>query len=153
MQLFPPTIIIRHRLENLNKCSVQHLVPRSDFCFITYPYNKLPDLTGYIILTLDAPPLSASDKDHGLLIIDATWRYAEKMIKPLLRQPHLLYRSLPHNFRTAYPRRQLDCPDPERGLASIEALFLSFTLLGRNTDGLLDNYHWKNEFLNKNSIN
>lgn len=153
MQPFPPTVVIRHRLENLKKCSLSGLESRSDFCFITYPYAELPNINGYIILTLDAPPLSPSDKDHGLLVVDATWRYAEKMMKPLQNQPHLLYRSLPAHYRTAYPRRQLDCPDPERGLASIEAIYLSYSLLGRNTNHLLDNYYWKSDFLQKNSIN
>jgi pre-rRNA-processing protein TSR3 len=60
-----------------------------------------------------------------------------------------IYRSLPSHYKTAYPRRQLDCPDPERGLASIEALYAAYSILGRSTDGLLDRYHWKEEFLSQ----
>lgn len=152
MQSFPPTVVIRHRLENLKKCSLRGLEPRSDFLFLTYPYQTLPDLSGYIILTLDAPPLTSEDASRGLLILDATWRYAGKMIKPLLNQPQYIYRSLPAHFRTAYPRRQEDCLDPERGLASVEAIYLSYYLLNRDISGLLDNYYWKEQFLKLNNM-
>ena len=152
MQSIPPTFVIRHRLENLKKCSLRGLEDRPDFIFFTYPYKMLPDLTGYIVLTLDGPPLTEADKNSGFLIVDATWRYAAKMMKPLENQPQFIYRSLPAHFRTAYPRRQNDCPDPDRGLASIEAIYLSYMLAGRDTSGLLDNYYWKNEFLTINSI-
>ena len=149
---FPPTVVIRHRLENLKKCSLRGLEDRHDFVFLTYPYQALPPLENYIVLTLDAPPLSEADAPHGLMIIDATWRYAAKMFKPLEHQPHLLYRSLPSHYRTAYPRRQLDCPDPTRGLASIEAIYLSYRLLQRDAQGLLDHYYWKEQFLKLNQI-
>jgi pre-rRNA-processing protein TSR3 len=152
MQTFPPTVVIRHRLENLKKCTLRGLESRSDFVFLTYPYKELPDLSGYIILSLDAPPLSVDDSHLGLLVLDATWRYANKMFKPLAGKSQYHYRSLPPSYRTAYPRRQQDCPDPERGLASIEAIYLSYLLLGRDTTGLLDLYHWKENFLKLNHM-
>jgi pre-rRNA-processing protein TSR3 len=152
MQSFPSTVVIRHRLENLKKCSLRGLETRPDFIFLTYPYKTLPPLENYIVLTLDAPPLTEDDASHGLLIIDATWRYAAKMFKPFENQPHFLYRSLPSHYRTAYPRRQQDCPDPERGLASIEAIYLSYLLLNRDTTGLLDHYYWKEQFFNINQL-
>ncbi len=152
MQSFPPTVVIRHRLENLKKCSLRGLESRSDFIFLTYPYKSLPDLSGYIILAVDAPPLSVDDAKRGLLVLDATWRYAEKMMKPLHQQPQYIYRSLPHHYRTAYPRCQHDCPDPERGLASIEAIYLSYRLMGRSVEGLLDRYYWKEQFLRINQL-
>lgn len=152
MQPFPPTVVIRHRLENLKKCSLRGLETRSDFLFLTYPYQSLPHLENYIVLTLNAPPLTCADASYGLLVLDATWRYAAKMFKPLENQPQFIYRSLPNHYRTAYPRRQQDCPDPARGLASIEAIYLSYCLLQRETEGLLDNYYWKEEFLSINQI-
>src|SRR5579863_2364045 len=142
---FPPTIILRHKRENLKKCSLKGLEQRKDMVFLTYPTSPLPDLTRYCVLTLDAPLLSIEDAHLGLFLIDGTWRYAEKMAKSV-PEP-FIRRSLPSHFRTAYPRRQLDCPDPERGLASVEALYLAYSILGRNTEGLLDNYHWKEQFL------
>lgn len=147
MMQFPPTIILRHTRENLKKCSLRGLESRKDMIFLTYPTSVLPDLTGYCVLTMDAPPLSIEDAHLGLFLIDGTWRYAEKMAKSLPSPAPFVCRSLPTHFRTAYPRRQLDCPDPERGLASVEALYLAYSILGRSTEGILDHYHWKELFL------
>jgi pre-rRNA-processing protein TSR3 len=150
MFLFPPTIILRHRKENLKKCSLRGLEERPDFRFFTYPKEELPDLSAYFLLTLDAPPLTQADRDLGIFLIDGTWRYAELMERQLPQPQRFQRRSLPPGSCTAYPRRQEDCPEPSRGLASVEALFLAYSLLGRNTEGILDNFHWKEEFLKKN---
>ena len=152
MELFPPTIIIRHRRENLKKCSLRGLESRADFQFYTYPKDVLPDLTGYVMLDLDAPPLTKDDAGRGLFLVDATWRYAEKMVEQLGPFPKVVRRSIPSTIRTAYPRRQEDCPDPERGLASVEALYVAYSLLGRDADGLLDGYYWKKDFLYENRL-
>ena len=148
-QDFPPTIILRHRRENLKKCSLRGLEKREDMIFLSYPLQApLPDVSHYCALAIDAPPLSEADASCGLFLIDGTWRLAEKMAKSL--PANLILRSLPAQFKTAYPRRQLDCPDPERGLASVEALYLAYRILGRNTEGLLDHYHWKELFTSTN---
>jgi pre-rRNA-processing protein TSR3 len=42
--------------------------------------------------------------------------------------------------------------DPGNGLASVEALYLAYHLLGRPTEGLLDHYHWAVEFLRINNM-
>src|SRR5947209_7582266 len=130
MSIFPPTFVIRHRQENLKKCSLHGLEERPDFVFLTYPYRDLPDLTGYVVLMLNAPPLTLEEASRGIILLDATWRYAKKMIQPFLHQDHrYIYRSLPSHYKTAYPRRQEDCSDPERGLASVEAIYLSYHIL------------------------
>jgi pre-rRNA-processing protein TSR3 len=152
MQMFPRTVIIRHRKENLKKCSLHGLERRPDFCFYSYPMNSLPVVPHYILLTIEAPSLKREDAPSGLLLLDATWRYAEKMQKQYEEIPGLIQRSIPSHFRTAYPRYQEGCIDPERGLASIEAIFLAYWILGRNVDGLLDFYYWKNAFLEKNGL-
>lgn len=154
MQSFPATYILRHRLENLKKCSLKGLESREDCRFFTYPTSKLPDLKGYVLLAIDAPPLTRQDAQSGLFLLDATWRYAAKMLKFVDSEATIERRSIPGGFRTAYPRRQEDCPNPEEGLASIEALYVAYVLLGRDPSGLLDSYHWKDEFLkiNKNLL-
>lgn len=152
MQSFPQTIIIRHRLENLKKCSLRGLENRPDILFLTYPYAILPDLSQMIILSMDAPLLTADDASKGLLIVDATWRYAAKMMKSIPDGYLPNQRSLPTHYRTAYPRRQDDCPDPSRGLSSLEALYLSYRILNRPTDHLLDQYYWKEQFLEINHL-
>lgn len=150
MFIFPPTIILRHRRENLKKCSLRGLETRCDMRFLTYPKESFSPSTDYFLLSFEAPLLSEADRDLGIFLIDGTWRYAERMERQI-PPPHFFQRrSLPSHFQTAYLRRQEDCPEPSRGLASIEALFLAYHLLGRSTVGLLDNYYWKEEFLEKN---
>ena len=152
MFYFPPTLILRHNRENLKKCTLSGLENRPDFNFLTYPSSKLPNLDQYCILTLDAPQLSPEDANRGLFLIDGTWRYAQVMSKIIPKEGAHVFRSLPSHFQTAYPRRQPDCPDPERGLASIEALYAAYFILGRSTEGLLDRYHWKEEFLSQKQL-
>jgi pre-rRNA-processing protein TSR3 len=130
------------------------LEDRPGLRFFKFPRSgrlQLPDTAGYLTLALDAPPLTRDDADRGLVLIDGTWRYAERMARALAPQLESAEpRSIPTGFRTGYPRRQTLCPDPEAGLASVEALYIAHLILGRNTEGLLDHYHWKNEFLSLN---
>jgi pre-rRNA-processing protein TSR3 len=145
-----PTIIIRHKKENLKKCSLSGLETRDDIIFYSYPLKVTLDLTNYILLKVDAPELSPSDETKGILLIDSTWRYLEKILKII--PPNIEQRSLPKNYVTAYPRKQNMCPDPKHGLASIEALYLAYFLMKKNLDHLLDNYYWKDTFLKINNL-
>lgn len=147
MQLFPVTVIARHRRENLKKCSLKGLEGRSDLLFIPYPFETLPPLAGYIRLGFDGDLLSKADADKGIVLLDATWRYATRMERALHEiYPDLPVRSLPP-YLTAYPRCQEGCAYPARGLASVEALYIAYTILERPTAGLLDHYFWKKAFL------
>lgn len=154
MKLLPPTLVLRHHRENLKKCSLRGLEGRSDFSFLKYPSAQIPDLSNYVLLAIDGEPLSAEDSGFGLFLLDATWRYTIKMrafVEKTAGQS-IKTRSIPGNFRTAYPRYQTECSDPEAGLASIEALYVAYKMTGRDPSGLLDNYHWKNEFFEKNGL-
>jgi pre-rRNA-processing protein TSR3 len=149
-----PTLIIRHRRENLKKCSLTGLETRPDMLFYTYPEDigALPSLENHLLLAIDGEPLEKSDK--GLLLIDSTWRLSEKILNHAELRPKfekMPRRRLPEGFKTAYPRRQEDCLDPEAGLASIEALFVALLVAGHSTTGLLDHYYWKEGFLQKNA--
>lgn len=147
-----PTYILRHRRENLKKCSLRGLEKRPGFHFLTYPTSPLPDISDFVLLSLDGEPLSIKDASYGLFLLDATWRYAATMqafVERNYKKP-LKKRSIPAGFKTAYPRCQPDCPDPEAGLASIEALYIAYWVTGRDTTNLLDHYYWKDEFLAKN---
>lgn len=147
------TFVLRHRRENLKKCSLRGLENREDFKFYTYPSRSLPLLTNTILLSLGAPELTLQDQNCNLFLIDATWRYAEVMQRQVLKeQPHLILRSLPATLKTSYPRRQDDCVDPEKGLASIEALYAAYLILGWEASGLLNNYHWRDDFLDINKF-
>lgn len=147
--MFSHTIIVRHRRENKKKCSLKGLETRADVTFYSYPDPKLPILTNYIHLDLNGPPLSVADKDKGLLLLDATWQLEKKMRS--IVPANVEGRSIPPGFVTAYPRRQTLCDDPDAGLASIEALYIAYCLMGRDPQGLLNNYHWKEAFLSHNS--
>lgn len=144
------TAILRHRRENLKKCSLRGLEDRDGLCFYTYPIDPLPSLSGYLLLKVGAPPLTMEDAHRNLLLIDGTWKLAQVMEKQLPQT--LETRSLPGCYRTAYPRKQTHCPDPISGLSSIEALYLAHKILGRPYENLLDFYYWKEPFLQLNKL-
>ncbi len=150
MKPFLSTTILRHRRENLKKCSLRGLEQREDMLFLTYPRDPIPFIEKGILLSLDAPPLKNEDR-FPLFLIDGTWKYAAIMQRQVPQKEKWIHRSLPSHFRTAYPRKQTDCADPDRGLASVEALFIAYHILGYNTSGLLDHYYWKDDFLKLNS--
>lgn len=127
-----PTIILRHRKENLAKCSLRGLETRKDLQFYTYPKDPLPRMNSYIILSLEGEELSYNDKDHGLFLIDGTWNYAEVMYQKSIAECTFIHRTLPKNIHTAYPRKQTGCQDPERGLASVEALYVAYLIMGKD---------------------
>jgi pre-rRNA-processing protein TSR3 len=116
--------------------------------FLQHPAKELPSLDNYVRLAADGPALSLADADHGILLLDASWRRADAMTRAF---EHVPARSL-HGWKTAYPRVSKQGTDPDNGLASVEALFLAYHLLGRPTDGLLDHYHWAREFLIANGL-
>jgi pre-rRNA-processing protein TSR3 len=145
---YPPTVIVRHSKENPRKCSILPLRDRDDLILLKHPVADKPDLPGYVRLAAEGLELSEADKDSGLLLLDASWRWAECMTRGFLDVPP---RSL-HGYRTAYPRVSKRGTDPENGLASVEALFLAYHILGRPTDGLLDHYRWADEFLRLNGL-
>jgi pre-rRNA-processing protein TSR3 len=143
----PPTIIVVHPKERRRKCTVEPLRGRDDFVFWKFPRRGPESLEGYVRLGLDGPLLTAADRDRGLLVLDGTWKLAERMLPDYEQVP---VRSL-LPWRTAYPRVSKLYQDPAEGLATIEALFAAFWQIGRDASGLLDQYHWMNEFLQINS--
>ncbi|MEZ5315560.1 MAG: DUF367 domain-containing protein [Chlamydiales bacterium] len=142
-----PTIIIQHQKERVKKCSLSPLKGDKDFLFYSYPLKVLPPIDGYVLLSADAPQiLSRENRNQGLLLLDGTWKLVKKMESQLEIPETVIYRSLPSGIQTAYLRRQ----EVENGLASIEALFMAFIITGRQSQGLLDHYYWKKNFLEKN---
>ncbi|MCA9038837.1 MAG: hypothetical protein KDA65_00680 [Planctomycetaceae bacterium] len=151
-RLYPPTIFIVHPKEKRSKCSIEPLRGREEFVFWKYPNQGPESLEGYVRLGIGGPLLSEADSEKGLLILDGTWRLAEKMEADYA---HLPVRSLAPTWQTAYPRKSKIFDDPSTGLATIEALFAAQIHLGRPVEGLLDEYHWGEEFveLNQQLIN
>jgi pre-rRNA-processing protein TSR3 len=148
-QIYPPTVIVRHSAENPRKCSIYPLKSRADMLFVGYPLAETrPPLNGYVRLAAEGPELSDKDGNAGILLLDGSWRWAGRMTRDFLDVPP---RSL-HGWKTAYPRVSKLGTDPDNGLASIEALYVAYHLLGRPTAGLLDHYHWAKEFLRINGL-
>lgn len=145
-------VIIRHKKENLKKCSLRGLEKRDGIVWYTHPQCSATSFAGCLLLDIEGEDLSKQDGAAPLILLDATWRYASKMKEGISALQGVPRRRIPDGWKTAYPRKQTSCVDPERGLASIEALFVAFFLTGRSTEGLLDHYYWKDEFLKKNGL-
>lgn len=139
------TVIIRHPRERLAKCSLQPLVGRLDMRFFTATHDFSFDATGYILLEVDAPVLSSADEGHPLLLLDSTWRLLPTLMGRVYGNP--IRRSLPAGVPTAYPRVSKVMQDPLGGLASVEALYWALKMLGREDVSLLEDYHWRDAFL------
>ena len=141
----PPTVVVVHPRERRRKCTVRALRHRDGFAFCNFP--RMPyELTGYVRLGLGGPLLSEADAQCGLLVLDGTWRHVQPMERMFAAIP---IRSLPPVV-TAYPRTSKVSADPDGGLATIEAIYAAYRLLGRDTAGLLDHYHWAAEFVESN---
>ncbi|HMF19249.1 MAG TPA: hypothetical protein VKE98_18710 [Gemmataceae bacterium] len=148
MLAYPKTVVVRHSKENPRKCTILPLRGRDDILFLSYPVPKPPVLDGYIRLAAEGPLLTLADKDRGILLLDGSWRWAGAMTRDFAEVPP---RSL-QGYRTAYPRVSKQGTDPDNGLASVEALYLAYHILHRPTEGLLDAYHWADEFLQLNGL-
>lgn len=140
-----PTTVIRHPKERIAKCSLRFLHERPEMTFLRARPGWQFDATGFVLLAVDAPPLSTADAAHPLLLLDSTWRWLPQLRACVTGAP--IERSIPGLLRTAYPRASKVFIDPAQGLASIEALYIARRLLGDDDPTLLDGYHWKDVFL------
>jgi len=139
------TTVIRHAKERIAKCSLRFLHDRPEMTFLRAKPGFTFDATGFTLLAVDAPPLSAADAGRPLLLLDSTWRWLPQLLACVRGEPVL--RSIPGGLKTAYPRASKVFEDPAAGLASIEALYVARKLLGDDDVSLLDGYHWKAQFL------
>lgn len=139
------TTVIRHPKERIAKCSLRFLHGRPEMTFLRGKPGFTFDATGFVLLAVDAPPLSTADAAHPLLLLDSTWRWLPQLLACVRGEP--IRRSIPGNLRTAYPRASKVFEDPAAGLASIEALYVARRLLGDDDPSLLDGYHWREQFL------
>ncbi len=140
----PETVIVVHPKERRSKCTILPLRGTDGLHFArSTSVRATGSIDGYLRLDVDGPPLTAADRDRGLMILDGTWRWVEDLAVPF---GALATRSI-RGVRTAYPRGAAIGTLPEGGLATVEALYAAHRILGRPTDGLLDHYYWATEFL------
>jgi pre-rRNA-processing protein TSR3 len=141
-------ILIAHDpREPANKCSITPLRGMAGVRFLSMTGGKRFDVGRRILLHPDGDELGPDDRGTGLLLIDCTWRRLPKLLKRI--DGELILRRLPQ-LVTAYPRRSKLVPDPEHGLASVEALFAAVALLEAPRPELLAHYRWAAEFLAAN---
>lgn len=145
-QQSPPTIIVVHPKERRSKCSVEPLRGRDDFVFVRFPDPVPLPLNNYVRLGIGGKVLSAADAQAGLLVLDGTWKLAQRM-EPFYAD--LPVRSLPP-LTTAYPRTSYVFPDPSEGLATVEAVYAALRMMNRPVHDLLNDYYWKQQFLQRN---
>ena len=153
--------VIQDYKENRRKCTVQ---PLADLAGLELLRLGIPivgeELVGVpagILLEVDAPVLVAEDALHlsgggRLVLLDATWVRLAPLVRRLCFEGSagIQRRSLPGDFRTAYPRHSKLFEDPAGGLASVEAMFASTVILGAPREELLQHYRWAGEFLELN---
>ncbi len=140
------TEIVVHPKEKLSKCSAWPLRNQPGFVFRKFPGESIQDRSNLIRLDPGGRPIEICDANHNLLVLDATWRYAQQMAVEYQDVPA---RSL-GPWKTAYPRKSKLYADPDGGLATVEAIYAAFLELERNPHGILDNYQWRDEFLEIN---
>src|SRR5262245_54621894 len=102
--------------------------------FVNYDRDRRVDARGRILLHPDGDEIGPADRGKGLLLLDCAWRRVGELLATVEGDPSP--RRLPP-FATAYPRRSRTFVDPQRGLASIEALYAALALLGEPCPRLL----------------
>ncbi len=133
--------------EAAHKCSLTPLRGMDGVRFVSVSGGKRVDVGRRIWLHPEGDDLGPADRGIGLLLIDCSWRRVPKLAARI--DGELLRRRLPR-LVTAYPRRSKLAPDPEHGLASVEALYAALALLDAPHPELLADYRWASAFLAAN---
>jgi pre-rRNA-processing protein TSR3 len=137
--------ILVHYKERRSKCTLEPLRDRSDLAFVDFEPEMRVPAEGHVVLEVGAPVITEEDAGKPLMLLDATWRLLPALRRSL--EGEFVTRSLPSGLTTAYPRRSKLEPDPDAGLASVEALHTALALLGHRDDTLLEAYRWRDAFL------
>ena len=140
-------LILRDPHESPAKCSLTPLRGLAGVRFVEYHGRRRLDAGERILLDPEGAELGPEDRGRDLLLIDCAWRRVPRLRRTVDGVLH--GRRLPP-FETAYPRRSKTFADPERGLASVEALYLAALLLGTPRPDFLAAYRWRAEFLAAN---
>jgi len=140
-------LILHDPREPAKKCSLAPLRGMEGVRFVPMSGGRRVDAGRRIWLHPDGDELQPADRGIGLLLIDCTWRRLAKLSKRV--DGELVRRRLP-NLVTAYPRRSKVTPDPEHGLASVEALYAAIALLDGPHPEILAQYRWAPDFLAAN---
>jgi pre-rRNA-processing protein TSR3 len=140
-------LIVHDPREPAKKCSLTPLRGMEGVRFVPAIGGTRVEAGRRVWLHPEGEELGPSDRGIGLLLLDCTWRRVPKLSKCV--DGELLQRRLP-KLVTAYPRRSKLTPDPEHGLASVEALYVALALLDAPRPELLAHYRWADAFLAAN---
>ena len=141
-------LILRDSRESAKKCSLTPLRGRPGVRFVNYDRDRRVEAGGRILLHPEGDEIGPEDRGKSLLLVDCAWRRVGDLLATVDGDPER--RRLPA-LATAYPRRSRTFVDPERGLASIEALYAALALLGEPRPDLLEGYRWADAFLAANA--
>jgi len=147
--MMKPIKIIRYSRVNKKQCSLTALEGRSDLEFHNEKAIGKADFNGCMLLHPDGVELSEADKEKEIILVDAHWKKALKIVAQLEENYNLEQRGIT-GFSTAFPRTNGLKGDPVNGLRSCECLWVVKKLLGERDDSLLEDYYFKKEFLEKN---
>jgi pre-rRNA-processing protein TSR3 len=140
-------LILRDPRESPKKCSLTPLRGTPGIRFVSFDKDRRCDAGSRIWLHPDGEELRPSERARPLFLIDCAWRRVDALRASV--DGDLEPRRLPA-LVSAYPRKSKTFADPDRGLASIEALYAALALLGDPRPELLASYRWAREFLDKN---
>jgi pre-rRNA-processing protein TSR3 len=140
-------LILRDPRESARKCSLTPLRGLPGITFATYDRDRRLEAGGRILLHPEGELLTPDDPGRGLLLVDCAWRRVDQLLGTV--DGELVRRRLPP-LETAYPRSSKVFQDPDRGLASVEALYAALLILGDERPELLEGYRWADEFLRLN---
>ena len=137
--------------ETPNKCTIAPLAGRSDFKLIRVKGEAaLGPLVSPLLLHHQGACLTTltalSRKTGGIASVDCVWRRLDYLLGRIAGQIPVLAK-IPEGFLTAYPRFSRHTPDPDGGLATIEAIFVASALLGRWDVSLLSEYYFGRKFV------
>lgn len=147
--LMKPIKIIRYSRVDKKQCSLTALEGRADLKFHNEKAIGKVDFNGCVLLHPDGVELSEADKDKSIILVDAHWKKAMKIVTQLEENYELERRGIT-GFSTAFPRTKGLKGDPVNGLRSCECLWVVKKLLGERDDSLLENYYFREEFFERN---
>jgi pre-rRNA-processing protein TSR3 len=140
-------LILRDPRESWKRCSLSPLRGLPGVRFLSWEPGVAVPGEGRLLLDPRGEALGPEDLGRPLLLLDSSWRRQPSMAADLVGE--FAARRLPP-LATAYPRRSRIYPDPEQGLASVEALYAFSALTGRPDRELLEGYRWAEAFLAAN---
>jgi pre-rRNA-processing protein TSR3 len=140
-------LILRDPRESAAKCSLTPLRGLPRIRFERWEPARTYAVGRRLVLHPEGEPLVPGDAGEDLLLVDCAWRRLPRLLASV--EGELLPRRLP-TLVTAYPRRSRLFEDPERGLASVEALYAALAILGEPRPELLESYRWREAFLAAN---